>query len=331
MFAVVTGASGHLGANLVRALIERKWGVRALIRHDTRALEGLDIEFVTGDVLDGESLRQAFHGADIVFHLAGRISVVKWDYREVEAVNITGVQNVVDACLATGVKRLVHTSSFHAHKQEPLDEPLDESRPLLDAGSYPPYDHSKAEGERIVRAAIAEGLDAVIINPTGMLGPHDYKPSHFGATLLLMAQGKLPALVDAGLSWVDNRDVAEGMINAGEQAKAGEKYILSGHWVTLEAIAQQVMNITGTRPPQVILPMWLAKASAPLVTLFDRIRGRRPLFTSISMKELESNPNISHAKASEELGYEPRPLQHTIADIMNWFQVKGLLTPLGKK
>ena len=331
MFAVVTGASGHLGANLVRALIDRKWEVRALVHHDTRALEGLDIERVAGDVLDGESLRQAFHGADIVFHLAGRISVVNWDRKKVEAVNITGVQNVVNACMATGVKRLVHTSSFHAHKQEPIDETLDESRPLLDTGSYPPYNHSKAEGERIVRAAIAKGLDAVIINPTGMLGPHDYRPSHFGATLLLMAQGKLPALVNAGLNWVDNRDVAQGMINASEQAKAGEKYILSGHWVALEDIAQQIARIPGAKPPQVILPMWLAKASAPLATFFSRIRGERPLFTSISMKELESNPNISHAKASKELGYEPRPLQQTIADTMNWFQVNGILTSLYKK
>jgi dihydroflavonol-4-reductase len=211
MLAAVTGASGHLGANLVRALIERKWQVRALVRNDIRALEGLDIELVSGDVLDEKSLRDAFLGADVVFHLAGRISIVSWDRKEVEAVNITGVKNVVEACKSTGVKRLIHTSSFHAHQQEPLDEPLDESRPLHN-GNYPPYDHSKAEGEKIVRAAIEQGLDA-----GGMLGPNDFKPSHFGSTLLSIARGKLPALVDAGLNWVDNRDVAKGMITAFER------------------------------------------------------------------------------------------------------------------
>jgi dihydroflavonol-4-reductase len=326
MLSAVTGASGHLGANLVRALIERKVEVRALVHHDTRALEGLDIKRVSGNVLDKESLMRAFSGADVVFHLAGRISVVKWDSKEVEAVNITGVQNVVNACMATGVKRLVHISSFHAHMQEPLDEPLDESRPLLDPGSYPPYNHSKAEGERIVRAAITKGFDAVIINPSGMLGPHDYKPSHFGATLLSMAKGKMPATVDAGLSWVDIRDVAEGMINAYEHAKVGAKYILSGHWVTLEYIARQVACITGVKPPKIILPMWIAKASAPLATFIDRIRGRCPLFTSISMRELQSNPNTSHAKASRELGYEPRPLEQTIADTVYWFRSHGFLS-----
>jgi dihydroflavonol-4-reductase len=326
MLAVITGASGHLGANLVRALIDRKWGVRALVHHDRLALEGLDIEIVSGDVLDQESLNRAFSGADIVFHLAGRISIIGWDRKEVEAVNITGVQNVVNACIATGVKRLIHTSSFHAHKQEPLYEPLDESRPLVDRGSYPPYNQSKAEGERMVRAAISEGLNAVIINPAGMLGPSDFKPSHFGKTMLDMARGELSALVNAGLNWVDTRDVADGMIIAAERAEAGAKYLLSGHWAKLEYIAQQVASLTGAKLSQVVLPMWVAKSSAPIATFFARIRGRRPLFTPISMMELESNPNISHAKAGRELGYEPRPLEQTIADTVDWFRDYGLLS-----
>ena len=327
MLAVVTGASGHLGANLVRTLLDKNWKVRAVVRHDIRALEGLDIERVPGDVLDEESLKQAFTGVDVVFHLAGRISIVGWDRKEVEAVNVTGVRNVVKACIATGAKRLVHTSSFHAHKQEPLNEPLDESRPLLEPGRYPPYNHSKAEGERIVRAAIREGLDAIIINPGGMLGPNDFKPSHFGTTILSIATGKLPALVNAGLSWVDIRDVAEGMINACENARAGSKYILSGNWVSLVYIAQQIANITGVEPPRLVLPLWIAKTGAPMVTFFDRIRGRHPLFTPISMKELESNPNISYAKASRELGYKPRPLEQTIADTVDWFHRNGFLNP----
>lgn len=322
MLTAVTGASGHLGANLVRALIARKWQVRALIRNDTRALDGLDIEFVTGDVLDGESLRQAFTGADVVFHLAGRISIVSWDRNEVEAVNITGVKNVVEACKSTGVKRLMHTSSFHANQQEPIDEPLDELRPLHD-GNYPPYDHSKAEGEKIVRAAIGQGLNAVIINPGGMLGPNDFKPSHFGSILVSIARGKLPALVDAGLNWVDNRDVAEGMITACERAEAGAKYILSGHWVTLKYIAEYIAEITGLKPPRMVLPMWLAKVGAPIAMLLDRARGAPPLFTLISLKELESNPLIIHEKASQELGYQPRPLKQSIAETIDWFRSYG--------
>ncbi|MFC1905279.1 NAD-dependent epimerase/dehydratase family protein [Chloroflexota bacterium] len=323
MLAAVTGASGHLGANLVRELIFREWKVRALVHQDTRALEGLDVERVAGDILDEESLREAFRGVDIVFHLAARISVVNWDHKLVESVNITGVKNTVNACVSAGVKRLVHTSSFHALIQEPLNETLDESRLLIISGNSPPYNRSKAEGERIVQNAISRGLDAIIITPAGMIGPYDFQPSHFGATIMAMAKGRLPAIVDAGLDWVDTRDVAWGMIHACEQAKVGDKYIISGHWAKLKDIAQHVSEVSGNNLPGVILPLWIAKSSAPLVSTLDRIRGKRQLLTPISMKELESNRYLSHAKASRELGYEPRPLKDTIADTLDWFQVNG--------
>ncbi len=326
MFAAVTGASGHLGANLVRELILQGWKVRTLVHRDTRALEGLDVECVHGDILDRESLREVFSGTDVVFHLAARISVAGRDDKEVEAVNITGVENVTAACMAANVKRLVHVSSFHALNQEPLDEPLDESRPLVSSGNFPAYNRSKAEGERIVGRAMAQGLNAVIVSPTGIIGPFDFQPSHFGAVILSMAKGKLPALVDTGLDWVDARDVAGGVIRACNKAEKGDKYILGGHWITLKEIARYVSQATGRKPPGLVVPMWLAKAVAPFAAASARISGKRPLYTSISMKELESNRTISHEKASRDLDYEPRPLQNTIADTVEWFQANGFLS-----
>jgi dihydroflavonol-4-reductase len=325
MQTVVTGASGHLGANLVRALLARGWKVRALVRSDTRALEGLDIETTTGDIRDADSLNRAFSGADAVFHLAARISVVKSDRDYVRAINVDGVRNVVGACRTAGIKRLVHTSTFHALRQYPLNETLDETRPLLDDGYYPPYDRSKAEGDRIVRQAVEEGMDAITIIPTGMIGPFDFKPSHFGAALLEIARGKLPALVNAGLDWVDVRDVAEGMIDACEKAGKGERYILGGHWVHLREIAGQVAAITGKKPRRPVLPLRLAKMCAPAATAIDHLRGKRPLFTTISMTELESNRNISHDKAARELGYRPRRFTETISDTIDWFIQNGML------
>jgi dihydroflavonol-4-reductase len=325
MFACVTGASGHLGVNLVRALLARGWTVRALVHQNTRGLEGLAVERVYGDVLDVQSLGRAFTGVDTVFHLAGRISVVGWDREDVEAVNIAGVRNVVAACRDNRAGRLVHTSSFHAHRQEPLDEPLSETRPLVDSRRFPPYNYSKAEGERVVRQAIAQGLDAIIVSPTGMIGPYDFQPSHFGATLLAMARGKLPVLVNAGLDWVDTRDVAEGMIRACERAGAGEKYFLSGHWVSLTDIAQVVSQVSGRRPPRLAVPLGLARAAAPLAEAFVRLAGKRALFTSISMKELGSNRQVSHERATRELDYEPRPFQATLSDTLNWYRANGLL------
>ena len=325
MKAIVTGASGHLGANLIRALISRRWDVKALVHRDTRALEGLDIEQVHGDILDVGSLKKAFQGEEIVFHLAARISVIKQDRKQVEEMNIIGVRNVIDSCLSVGVKRLIHVSSFHAHVQEPLDELLDETRPLVDSDEHPPYNRSKAEGERIIQRSISKGLDAIIITPTGIIGPYDFQPSHFGSTILALARRKLKILVDAGLDWVDARDVSEGMINAAEKAGPGDKFILSGHRATLGEVSGNIAKYMGQSPPGIILPLRTARLCAPLVSAFDRIRGNRQLFTPISLDELNSCRKISHAKAAELFGYKPRPLSETITDTLDWFRKKGYL------
>ena len=325
MKAIVTGASGHLGANLIRSLISRGWDVKALVHRDTRALEGLDIEQVHGDILDVSSLKKAFHGEEIVFHLAARISVIKQDKKQVEEMNIDGIKNVISACLSTKVKRLVHVSSFHAHVQEPYDEVLDETRPLVSSDEYPPYNRSKAEGERIIQESISKGLDAIIITPTGIIGPYDFQPSHFGSTILAIARRKLRILVDAGLDWVDARDVSEGMINASEKAEPGDKFLLSGHRTTLGEISGNIANYMGQSPPGIILPLRTARLCAPLVSAFDRIRGNRQLFTPISLDELNSCRKISHAKAAELFGYRPRPLNETITDTLDWFREEGYL------
>ena len=325
MKAIVTGASGHLGANLIRALISRGWDMKALVHRDTRALEGLDIERIHGDILDIHSLNTAFSGVDIVFHLAARISVTKQDRKQVEEMNIIGVRNVIDSCLSVGVKRLVHTSSFHAHVQEPLDELLDETRPLVDSDEYPPYNRSKAEGQRMIQESISRGLDAIIITPTGIIGPYDFQPSHFGSTILAIARRKLRILVDAGLDWVDARDVSEGMINAAERAGPGEKFILSGHRATLDEIAGNIAKYMGQSPPGIILPLRTARLCAPFVSAFDHVRGNRQLFTPISLDELNSSRKISHKKATELFKYKPRSLKETINDTLDWFSQNGYL------
>ena len=325
MTTVITGAAGHVGANLVRALLARGRGVRALLHVNRQAIKSLDVEIIEGDICDLTSLCSAFKGAGEVYHLAARISPLMSEWRQVELVNVTGTRNVVEACLRCGVRRLVYFSSIHALAQEPMDAPIDESRPLAASQNCTPYDLSKAAGEKEVRIGIEKGLDAIIINPTAIIGPHDYQPSYFGEVMLALAHRKLPALVPSGYDWVDVRDVVEGAIRAEERAPTGARYILSGHWVSIRDLSAMVEEFTGVPAPRLITPMWLARVGAPFVTAFDRLTGKRPLYTSASLKALRGNRNISHERATRDLDYRPRPLQETLIDTLRWFEEAGYL------
>lgn len=320
MTVVVTGAAGHVGGTLVRALLDRGVAVRALIRQDRRALAGLDVESVAGDIRDPASLERAFAGAEIVYHAAGHISLLLTDWPRLKAINIAGTRNVVEACLRCDVRRLVYFSSIHALEQKPLHVPVDEARPLVKSWRDPPYDRSKAAGEREVQKGIAQGLDAVILNPTAIIGPYDYKPSHLGEVLLALSRGRLPGLVAGGFDWVDVRDVAEGAIRAAERTPAGGKYLFAGHWASMRDLAALVEAISGVRAPRLVWPAALAYAGAPFSTLFAHLAGRRPLYTIVSLQALHSNRAVSHARATRDLDYHPRPLQETIADTLGWLE-----------
>jgi dihydroflavonol-4-reductase len=325
MTAVVTGAAGHAGANLVRALLAQGRPVRALVHIDRQAIKGLDIEVVESDIRDLESLVSAFEGAEVVYHLAAHISILKNEWPLLESVNVIGTRNVVEACLRCGVRRLVHFSSIHTIAQTPMDIPVDESHPLVESRHRLSYDHSKAAAEKEVRKGIEKGLDAIIISPTAIIGPYDYRPSHFGEALLRLANGKLQALVSGGFDWVDVRDVVKGAMRAEERAPTGAKYLLSGHWVSLREVATLVEQITNIPAPSFVCPMWLARVGAPFITTFDRLAGRRPLYTSVSLQALRGNRNISHQKATRELDYQPRPFRETLSDTLQWFEGSGRL------
>lgn len=328
MLTVVTGASGHVGNTLVRALLAQGRRVRVLIHHNAASLEGLDVERVLGDVGDLSSLKYAFEGAAVVYHLAAVISIEDGCWPEIQPVNIGGVTNMVAACLETGVSRLVHFSSIHALTQRPFDTPVDETRPYA-GESHPPYDRSKAAGEKAVRRSVEQGLNAVIVAPTGIIGPNDYQPSHTGQLLLSLARGKLPALVEGGFDWVDVRDVVAGAMLAEQKAPPGAKYILSGRWASVAELAALVSQATNVKAPPLVCPMWLARAGAPFMTAYEKLCHRRPLYTRASMRAVCSNPKTSHALATKELGYEPRPLTETINDTIRWFQQHGYLTDRG--
>jgi dihydroflavonol-4-reductase len=233
---------------------------------------------------------------------------------------------VAYACLKTGVKRLIHFSSIHALSEEPQDRPMTEKNGLCRTEERPAqYGLSKAAGEREILNAAASGLDAVILNPTGIVGPHDYRLSHMGETIRDMATGRLPALVPGGYDFVDVRDVVNAALAAEKRGRSGERYLIGGHRLTVRELAVLVAEISGTREPRWTCPMWLARAVAPLPTLVSRITGARPKFTSASLKVLRGNSQVDCGKASAELGYAPRPFRKTLAETIDWQKEAGLL------
>ncbi len=321
----ITGVCGLTGANLARLLLGQGRQVRGLIHREKQAVEGLDIELAQADIRDPLSLRRALAGAEVVYHLAARISLETKDLAETEATNVQGTRNVVVACLHCGVRRLVHFSSIHALEQAPLDLPLDESRPRVSPQNRSPYDRSKALGELEVLQGMRGGLEVVILNPTGMIGPFDYYPSYMGKALLSLAQGRIPALVRGGFDWVDVRDVVQAAVQAEQRAESGTSYLLSGHWRSVRQIADLTAELTGRGAPLFTIPTGLAYLAAPLMAGLARFNKAQPIYTRLTLDALNSNRQISHARASRDLDYQPRPLKDTVQDTLDWFARNGYL------
>lgn len=300
--------------------------MRALVRDDTRGVNGLDVETIRADVLDPASLREAFDGVDVVYHLAARITIAGDPGGNVARTNIEGPRNVVSACLDARVKRLVHFSSIHALSSSPTDESIDEHRPLAaeDRSRLPIYDRTKSDGQREVFTGIERGLDAVIINPTAILGPYDYNQSAAGAAVVGIMRGELPALVDGGFNWVDVRDVVNGALAAEKRGKAGESYLLGGEWRSVRDLAALIGEVTGVAVPRIVTPWWLARIGVPFITLWSKLTGTSPLYTADSLRALRNHQNISCDKAQTELGYSHRPLRETLEVACEWYRSAGI-------
>lgn len=325
MLWVVTGASGHIGANLVRLLLQHGESVRAVVHRNTVALEGMSPEKVFGDVCDVESLEKAFRNADVVVNLAGRISIARHAEREVNPVNVVGTGNVVEAARQCSVRRLVHFSSIHAIADLPADEVTDEDSPLVSGDRVAAYDSSKAWGELTVMEAIRDGFDAVVVAPTAVVGPYDFGPSHFGNVLLGMARRRIPVLVGGGFDWVDVRDVAEAAIRAGTASSVSRKYMLSGHWHSVMDVSRMASRYTGIPAASLAAPRPLARLCGSITETMCGLTGKQPLFTACAVDALAQHPRVSHDKASRELGYSPRPLEETLKDTYDWFRDNGYL------
>jgi len=320
MKIAVTGANGHVGASLVRLLLKENHEVRVLMHTGIRAFQGLPVESVEGGLEDISALQKLCRDREIVFHLAAKIIIDSESYDEVYKINVEGTKNVAIAAREAGVKRFIHFSSIHALQQFPQDKPLDETRPLaLHSGMV--YDKTKALAEKWIREQNNPDFQVIILNPTAIIGPHDYQPSYLGQVIQLIYKGKLPGLVPAGYNWIDVRDVARAAVMAMEKGEPGESYLLSGEWQSLKTLAEMICKAKNKKCRLPVFPFWLARIGIPFMALYARLKNREPLYTKTSLAILQSsNQHIINDKARKVLGFSPRPLDESIADTLAWFK-----------
>ncbi|NOT00880.1 MAG: SDR family oxidoreductase [Phycisphaerales bacterium] len=329
MTTLVTGGTGLVGINLVRALAENGEIVRILVRPSS-LLVGLDlpgIESATGDVTDLESVRRAMTGCTRVYHAAAWVSMSPWRTDLARAVNVGGTANVCRAALETRVERLVHVSSIAAVGHGPIDQPADENTPWNFAAMRSPYYATKHDAETIVRQHVDRGLDAVIVNPAYIIGPWDVRPGS-GRSIILCATKRLHGCpARGGTSVVDVREVVAGMRAAMDRGRRGERYILAGENMTCREFLTRVARIAGVEPPRRAIPFGLIYLPAIIATGIHGLNPRWcPDFNLGTLRAAYCDHYVTARKARQELKLQSLPIEHAIADTLQWFENHGYLT-----
>jgi dihydroflavonol-4-reductase len=288
-------------------------------------VEELAAERMHVELDEPDTLVQAFTGVEVVYHLAATISLDRRRQNQMMQTNVGGTRNVLAACAAAGVRRLVHFSSIEALADLGGLSPTTEHNPLAVRSDTTAYGWSKACAEALVMESAAAGLEAVILTPTAIIGPYDFRPSALGGTMISVSQGRLPVLVQGGFNWVDVRDVVEAAIAAERRGVSGERYLLAGTWLSLLDLSRLVDAARGRKLARVAAPFWAARLGAAVIDLMGSLDGRQPVFTSDTLKAIGKHRRISIEKARRELDFRPRPLEDTVEQTLSWFEEAGYL------
>ena len=325
--ALVTGASGFVGSGVARALAARGLEVRALVRPGSprQHLAGLPIEFVSGDLRDAHAVRASMQDVRFLFHVAADYRLWARDPNEIVTNNVTGTRIVMEAASAAGVERIVYTSSVATLECKGKGEAADESRQVREGETIGAYKRSKLLAEQLVERMVAEGLPAVIVNPSTPIGPRDVKPTPTGRQIFEAAAGRMPAFVDTGLNMVHVDDVAEGHIAALLRGRIGERYILGGQNASLSEILAEVARQTGRAAPRIKIPRAAIYPIAYAAEAVAQRTGREPFVTVDGLRMSKKRMYFTAAKAERELGYRARPYAEGIRDAIAWFRQAGRL------
>ena len=325
--ALITGGSGHVGANLVRELSSRGYEVRCIdFDNDHRAFEGFNVELVKGNITDISTLDNTFKDVEIVFHTAAVISLDRKDKDLIRSVNVGGTENVCEMSLRHGVKKLIHFSSVDAFVREPLEDPLYENRSLVTDPNAVPYDLSKADAQRIVLEYCDKGLNASIIHPSGIFGPNDFKPSLFGQEFINIANGKRPYSINVGYDYVDVRDLCKTSVDCIDKGEIKQNYIVGGNYMDFVYMSEVMSEILNKKLIRSTLPFGFIYMSLPGSYISSLIKKTPRAITMDSIHTIKvQNKNIPSSLSREKLNHNPRPVEETIQDTIEFFQKRGLI------
>jgi dihydroflavonol-4-reductase len=327
MKALVTGATGFVGAAVARALLDAQWQVRALARKgsDRRNLRELEVEVCEGDLNDVDSLRRAIESCEGLFHVAADYRLGAPDPSQLYRANVEGTRNILAAARSSGIQRVVYTSSVATIGIPADGTPGDEQSPNSLENMIGHYKRSKYLAEEVAREAAREGMSVVIVSPSTPVGAGDVKPTPTGQLVLDAAAGRMPAYVDTGLNIVHVDDVAKGHLLAYERGGAGERYILGGQDMSLGEILGVIAALVGRAPPRLRLPYGVVLPIAYLAEGFAKLSGRSGRITLEGVRMSRKRMYFSSAKATRDLGYAARPAAQAFEDAIRWFRANGLL------
>jgi len=321
MKALVTGATGFIGGNLTRELLEEGFQVRALVRResDKRNIEGLDIEMVTGDLLDVASLKNALKGCEVLFHCAALYTLWARDRQALYSTNVGGTRNILNAALEKGVKRVVYTSTASTIGLSKGGVPSTEEVEPSPQDLIGHYKRSKYIAELEALKLCRAGLPLVVVNPTAPVGPGDVKPTPTGQIILDFLKGKMPAYLDTGLNLIHVKDVARGHILALEKGRVGERYILGNTNMSFKAVLDTLAEITGRSSPRIRVPYLVALGFAYVDELSATILGRSPRAPITGVRMAKKPMYFDATKAVRELGLPQTPVREALKEAVDWF------------
>lgn len=330
---LVTGGSGHLGANLVRRLLAEGEEVRCLVHplHRNHGLDGLDIERVEGDLRDLEQMRKAVSGCRRVYHCGAKVSTIKGAEEEVALFenNVLGTRNTLRACLDEGVDKVVVTGSLSAVGFDPDNpqRPTDEEYPYHPFAHHMPYGRTKHLVEYYSMQAALRGLDVCVAISTGIVGPNDYLPSRMGRVFCDFVNGALRGYIPGGFEFVAADDIVEGHLLAMEKGRKGERYIFSTQFMTLDDLFDLFEKVSGKKRPWLRLSPGLMRPIARVNTAIREILTPNdlPRLTPLAIKVLTSQRHTDTTKAQKELGFCPSSMEEAVRQAYTFYREQNMM------